>query len=103
MAYWFAVQDGRMLSICSEPLIGILSVFARIKSVGNMFNIPALVPLVRMPAYQAVHALIVGDYLTVRIDLAGSHRYRCTGLACFQRCVLKLYKIKMVIKETAAV
>lgn len=69
MAYWFCFRAGmgRMLSnLLGTFLIGILSLFfARIKKCPvTVFNIPALVPLVPgMPAYQAVRAFIVGDYL----------------------------------------
>lgn len=83
MAYWFCFRAGmgRMLSnLLGAFLIGILSLFfARIKKCPvTVFNIPALVPLVPgMPAYQAVRAFIVGDSSRSRIDLAGSHRYRC--------------------------
>lgn len=68
MAYWlcFRVGMGRMLSnLLGAFLIGILGLcFARIKKCPvTVFNIPALVPLVPgMPAYQAVRALVIGNY-----------------------------------------
>lgn len=68
MAYWtcFNLGLGRMISnLIGAFLIGILGLcFARIKkSPVTVFNIPALVPLVPgVPAYQAVRALVVGDY-----------------------------------------
>ncbi|MGN1272637.1 MAG: threonine/serine exporter family protein [Lactobacillus sp.] len=68
MTYWFCFRAGmgRMVSnLLGAFLIGILGLFfARIKKCPvTVFNIPALVPLVPgMPAYQAVRALVAGDY-----------------------------------------
>lgn len=68
LAYWlcFRAGMGRMLSnLLGAFLIGILGLcFARIKKCPvTVFNIPALVPLVPgMPAYQAVRALVIGNY-----------------------------------------
>lgn len=68
MAYWFSFRAGagRMLSnFIGAFLIGILGLFfARVKKCpASVFNIPALVPLVPgMPAYQAVRALVAGNY-----------------------------------------
>lgn len=68
MAYWtcFNLGFGRMISnLIGAFLIGILGLcFARIKkSPVTVFNIPALVPLVPgVPAYQAVRALVAGNY-----------------------------------------
>ena len=79
MAYWFCFRAGmgRMLSnLLGAFLIGILSLFfARIKKCPvTVFNIPALVPLVPgMPA--CLHSRRLSS--RSRIDLAGSHRYRC--------------------------
>lgn len=68
MTYWFCFRAGmgRMVSnLLGAFLIGILGLFfARIKKCPvTVFNIPALVPLVPgMPTYQAVRALVVGNY-----------------------------------------
>ncbi|WP_191451488.1 threonine/serine exporter family protein [Lactobacillus gallinarum] len=68
MAYWFCFRlgMGRMVSnLISAFLIGILGLFfaRRKKCPATIFNIPALVPLVPgMPAYQAVRALVAGNY-----------------------------------------
>lgn len=69
MAYWFAARLGlgRMLSnLVGAFLIGILSLlFARMKKCPvTVFDIPALVPLVPgVPAYQAIRALVNGQFL----------------------------------------
>lgn len=68
MTYWFCFRlgMGRMVSnLIGAFLIGILGLlFARRKRCpATVFNIPALVPLVPgMPAYQAVRALVAGNY-----------------------------------------
>lgn len=68
MTYWFANDFGfgRMGSnLLGAFVIGIFGlVFARIKKCPvTLFNVPALVPLVPgVPAYQAVRALVDGDY-----------------------------------------
>ena len=68
MAYWFCFHlgMGRMVSnLTGAFLIGILGQFfaRRKKCPATVFNIPALVPLVPgMPAYQAVRALVAGNY-----------------------------------------
>lgn len=65
MAYWFCFHlgMGRMVSnLIGAFLIGILGLFfaRRKKCPATIFNIPALVP--GMPAYQAVGALVAGNY-----------------------------------------
>ena len=63
-----------------------------------VFNIPALVPLVPgMPAYQAVHALIVGDYphgqeLILRVAIVTGAIG--IGFLLSTMCIEAFYKIK---------